>query len=184
MRNVFVDSACCRPAKDARIDERKLLSFSLAEGEGMKRRVLVAAASLALGACAQFSLVPNTEALNTPNVTAADCSAKGQQLDPATAQCVAPPVKPRIRARSAPPTPSTAALNAVEPGAEIDDSLRGETKLLSGLVGLVRANGYRCNAVSGVKPFSGGNGFKLSCDRFGYTYSIERRDGAWAVAAQ
>jgi hypothetical protein len=158
--------------------------FTLAEGDGMKRRVFVALVALALGACAPMLQLPNIGTLNTANVTAADCSAKGQQLDPATAQCVTAPPKPRVRAQSAPPSPSTSALSAVEPGAEIDDSLKGETKLLSGLVGLVRAKGYRCNAVSGVKPFSGGNGFKLSCDRFGYTYNIERRDGSWAVAAE
>jgi hypothetical protein len=121
--------------------------------------------------------------------SADDCSAPGQQNDASTERCVAAPPKATsqsAKARTHAATQSVTAMadtlgEPVEPGADIDSTLKDETKLISGLVGLVRAHGYRCDTISAVKTFSTSKGFKLACDRFGDKYDIKDRDGQLVV---
>jgi hypothetical protein len=103
----------------------------------------------------------------------------------------AKPTKPAVRVAKRAPTAATAGPGAdlgpaitVEPDAEIDDTLKGESKLVSGLIGLVRARGYQCGAVSAVKPSNAANGFDLACDHHRYKYAIEDSQGGWKITSK
>jgi hypothetical protein len=124
-----------------------------------------------------------------PRHSADECSARGQQIDASTERCAAVPPRAasrlaknrvRVAAQSATATADTLG-EPVEPDADIDNALKTETKLISGLVGLVRARGYRCDTISAVKTFSTSKGFKLACDRFGDKYDIKDRDGQLVI---
>jgi hypothetical protein len=142
---------------------------------------------LLTGGCGQLSYsVPD---FIQPHRSADECSARGQQIDASTEQCVAAPPKAasqsakaraRVAAQSVTAMAETLA-EPVEPDADIDRTLKDETKLISGLVGLVRAHGYRCDTISAVKTFSTSNGFKLACDRFSDKYDIRDRGGHLVV---
>lgn len=142
---------------------------------------------LLTGACGQSGYVlPD---FIQPHRSADECSARGQQIDASTERCVVAP--PKAAARSAKargrvaPQSATAMADTlgepVEPDADIDNALKDETKLISGLVGLVRAHGYRCDTISAVKPFGTSNGFKLACDRFNDKYDIKDRGGQMVI---
>lgn len=126
-----------------------------------------------------------------PHRSADECWARDQQIDASTGQCVAIPPKAASRsakARARVAAQSVTALadtlgEPVEPDADIDSTLKDETKLISGLVGLVRARGYRCDTISAVKTFSTSNGFKLACDRFSDKYDIKDRGGHLVITA-
>lgn len=117
------------------------------------------------------------------------CSARGQQIDPSTERCVAVPPKAASRPAKIPVRVTIQSATAmadtlgepVEPDADIDGALKHETKLISGLVGLVRARGYRCDTISAIKPFTVSNGFKLACDRFNDRYDIKDRGGQMVI---
>jgi hypothetical protein len=149
----------------------------------MLRLCCVAMLMLLTGACAQLGYsVPD---FLQPHRSVDECSAGEQQIDASTGRCVAVP--PKVASRSAKARVHVAAQSAtamadtlgepVEPDADIDNALRDETKLISGLVGLVRARGYRCDTISAIKTFSTSKGFKLACDRFGDKYDIKDRGG-------
>jgi hypothetical protein len=140
--------------------------------------------TLLTGACAQLGYsVPD---FIHPH--ADECSAR-EQIDASTERCVAVPPKAASRSAKAQARVATQSARAmadtlgepVEPGAEIDSALKDETKLISGLVGLVRAHGYRCDTISAVKPFSTSKGFKLACDGFGDKYDIRDRGGQLVI---
>jgi hypothetical protein len=153
----------------------------------MARFCCLAMLMLLVGACAQLGVPDFLQS----HPTAEDCTALGQQIDASTQRCVAVP--PKTAARSPKPRTRVAAQSAaaemdtvaepVEPDAQIDAALKNERKLISGLVGLVRAHGYHCDTISAVKPFSESNGFKLACDRFSNKYDIKDRGGRLVVTA-
>jgi hypothetical protein len=140
---------------------------------------------LLTGTCGQ----PGVTDFLQPHGSADECSAPGQKIDASTERCVAAPPKAasqsaKVRARVAPQSVTAMAdtlAEPVEPDADIDSTLKDETKLISGLVGLVRAHGYRCDTISAVKTFSSSKGFKLACDRFGDKYDIKDRGGQLVI---
>jgi hypothetical protein len=151
----------------------------------MVRVCCVGMLMLLTGACGQPSVLDFLQ----PHGSADECSAQGQQIDASTERCVAVPPKAASRSAKAQahvaPQSVTAMADTlgepVEPDADIDSTLKDETKLISGLVGLVRAHGYRCDTISAVKTFSTSKGFKLACDRFGDKYDIMDRGGQLVV---
>jgi hypothetical protein len=152
----------------------------------MVRVCCVAMLMLLIGACSQLGYsVPD---FIQPHRSADECSV-GQQIDARTDRCVAVPPRAasrlaknrmRVAAQSATAMADTLA-EPVEPDADIDNALKDETKLISGLVGLVRARGYRCDTISAVKTFSTSKGFKLACDRFSEKYDIKDRGGQLVI---
>ena len=150
----------------------------------MARHYWVMVLMLFLGACTQL-LQQN----GLVSSTAEECATQGKQLDQATGECLAKAstAKPRahVAARPTASGPGVDPVNAImEPDATLDDTLKDDTKLISGLVGLVRANSYRCDAISAVKPFDKLNGFRLACDHFRYKYAIEDRGGRWMITVE
>jgi hypothetical protein len=152
----------------------------------MGRYCCVLALLLVCSGCSSF--LPGLPGLSFAG-TDADCAAQGsQQPDPAskpcadaTQQAAKPPAKPRARTATT-ATEFQSHGVAVEPDAKIDGKLKGEVKLVSGLVGLVRARGYQCDTVSSIEAYNTDNGFRLACNHSGYRYEIENRSGDWAVA--
>lgn len=51
-------------------------------------------------------------------------------------------------------------------------------------VGLIRANGYRCDSISAVRPFLFSRGFTIVCNNFNYEYDISDKGGNWVVELQ
>jgi hypothetical protein len=144
----------------------------------MGRCCCVLALLLACGGCSDFP--PGAE-------TVQDCVAQGRQLDPdskqcadATPQAAKPSAKRHVRTAAAFQSHGI----AVEHGAKIDAKLKGEAKLVGGLVSLVKARGYQCDTISAIKPLSSDNGFNLACNHFGQRYEIENRSGDWVVSAK
>jgi hypothetical protein len=158
----------------------------------MARQGLVLGLALLTSGCIQSGFPIDLGSLVQSHPTVADCTAQGRQLNTTTEQCELAPEttaaqKPRVRevrspAPPASPAPSPNAGIAVEPGAAIDNTLKGETKLVNGLVRVVRARGYQCDAISAVKPYSTSNGFRLACDRSRNKYQIEPRNDGWSVS--
>jgi hypothetical protein len=149
----------------------------------MVRVCCVGMLMLLTGACGQ----PGVLDFSQPHGSADECSVQGQQIDASTERCVAVPPKAASRSAKAQAHVATQSVMAdtlgepVERDADIDSTLKDETKLISGLVGLVRAHGYRCDTISAVKTFSTSKGFKLACDRFGDKYDIMDRGGQLVV---
>jgi hypothetical protein len=146
------------------------------------RRFLIPALTIGIGACASHQ-----DAVRGPTgtrVTAADCAAESRKLDIASGKCV--PIKPiKLRSRAAPQlTPTSNRGAPIEAHAIIDDSLRGETKLMTDMIALLRSRGYHCDAISSARPFSTSNGFSLTCDHARYRYEIEANKGSWDIRAK
>jgi hypothetical protein len=141
----------------------------------MGRFCCVLALLLVCSGCSDFP--PSAE-------TDQDCAAQGRQLDPDSKQCVAQAAKSptKLHVRTAAAFQSHGV--AVERGAKIDAKLKGEVKLVGGLVSLVKARGYQCDTISAIKPFSTDDGFNLACNHFGQRYEIENRSGDWAVSVK
>lgn len=83
----------------------------------------------------------------------------------------APPVEPT-------PSPSphplaTPAGIPIEKDAVLFDDSGGSLDNIDKMARVVRANGYRCDSISGYRPFFFSNGFELNCNRFAYTYEFE-----------
>jgi hypothetical protein len=151
----------------------------------LMRRILVSVLTIGISSCAshQDAARHSTETRGT----AVDCAAESRKLD---IQCVligpfqgVASAKPRSRA-----APQLAPISIrgapIEPHAIIDDSLKGETKLMTDMVMLLRSRGYRCDAVSSARPFSTSNGFRLTCDHARYRYEIEPNKGNWDIRAK
>jgi outer membrane murein-binding lipoprotein Lpp len=147
----------------------------------MKRRGCVVMGAVLLSGCAQLVQQTGIGGVSTP-----DCPAQGKQLDPKTDQCVPKASAAKSRARVA--AKSSAAADPMhallEPDADLDATVKDDTRLISGLVGVVRANSYPCDAVSAVRPFENSNGFRLACDNFRYKYNIESKDGRWIITTR
>lgn len=153
----------------------------------MWRSILVATLTTAISACA-----PHQDTMRRsiePRVSAPDCAAEGRQFDEASRQCVAirpihraALIKPRTGADQSASAPNHGM--PIEPHATIDQSLQGETKLMSGMVALLRSHGYQCEAISSAKPFSTSDGFRLTCDHARHRYRIEANKGSWDIRAE
>jgi hypothetical protein len=134
-----------------------------------------------------LGLVGCAPLLQMTGVAATANCAQGQQLDQNTGQCVARPTppkpQPRIASR-APKSNESSVGKLLEPEAALDDTLKDDTKLLSGLVGVIRANSYPCDTVSALRQFEASNGFRLACDGFRHRYDIEDKGGRWIVTAK
>jgi hypothetical protein len=154
----------------------------------MARRILIPALAIGISACAshQDAVRGSTEA----RITATDCAAENRKLDRASGQCV--PIRPIQTAASIKPAPHAATQlppisirgAPIEPSAIIDDSLKGETKLMTDMIALLHSRGYRCSAISSAKPFRTSNGFSLTCDHARYRYEIEANRGNWDIRAK
>jgi hypothetical protein len=72
----------------------------------------------------------------------------------------------------------------IEVNAVISDELKGKIKLTNAAVLLVREATYKCDSVSGLRPFLFSYGLTLTCNRFRYSYSIEDRGGHWIVTVE
>jgi hypothetical protein len=158
----------------------------------MERLCWVAVLTLSVSACGPLLHRDGAGNSTPPYPTAADCALQGRQLDLNTEQCgVAPPPKAarssanaRMRVATQSSTTEPNAGITIEPDAVIDDTLKDETKLISGLVGLVKRHGYQCNTISAVKPISTSNGFKLACDHLRYKFDIKDEGGRWIITVE
>ena len=54
--------------------------------------------------------------------------------------------------------------------------------LLGSLASMVRIMGWRCDEISSARRLMLSKGFKISCNRFDYTYLIQDRGGNWTVS--
>ncbi len=72
----------------------------------------------------------------------------------------------------------------IESDATIYDEFKGNSELMNELVTLVKENDYRCDSISGVRPFIMSHGFALICNRFRYSYDIEDKGGHWKVTVK
>lgn len=53
--------------------------------------------------------------------------------------------------------------------------------LIDPAVGIIRANGWRCDSVSSLVPFVMSRGFSIVCNHFSYKYELEDRGGKWVA---
>ena len=75
--------------------------------------------------------------------------------------------------------------------AHADDSIKMEQDAVLGdritpaviypVVRYIRIFGYKCDSVSALRKFFRGRGFKVSCNRYSYSYEVEDRGGKWIV---
>jgi hypothetical protein len=150
----------------------------------MTRRILVPVLTIGISACAshQDAVRGSTQT----RITAADCAAESRKLDIASGRCVAirvASIKPQPRA--APQlTPTSNRGTPIESHAIIDDTLKGETKLMTDIIALLHSSGYHCDAISSARPLSTSNGFRLTCDHARYRYEIEANKGSWEIRAK
>lgn len=76
----------------------------------------------------------------------------------------------------------------IEPNAMISDTDDFPRATLLGLVdpavAMIRANGWRCDSISAVRPFMLSRGFTVVCNGFRYEYDISDRGGNWVVELQ
>ena len=146
------------------------------------RRILISALTISFSACAshQDAVHDSTET----RATAADCAAERGPLDIAFRQCVPiRSIKPRSRA-ALQLTPTSNHVARIESHAIIDDSLKGQTKLMTDMIALLRSRGYHCDAISSARPFTTSNGFRLTCDHARFRYEIEADEGSWDIRAK
>lgn len=76
------------------------------------------------------------------------------------------------------------AATPIEPNAVIDKGFTRTSEVIEELVGLVRANGYRCDSVSVARRMFAASGFVMLCNNARYEYEIEDKGGRWRVAVK
>ena len=76
------------------------------------------------------------------------------------------------------------AATPIEPNAVIDSGFTKTAQVIEELVGLVRANGYRCDSVSVARRMLMSSGFVLLCNSARYEYEIEDKGGRWRVTVK
>ncbi|MBB6411902.1 hypothetical protein [Mesorhizobium sangaii] len=54
--------------------------------------------------------------------------------------------------------------------------------LIEPAVGMIRANGWRCDSISAMLPFLMSRGFSVTCNHYSYTYNFEDKGGDWVVS--
>jgi hypothetical protein len=69
-----------------------------------------------------------------------------------------------------------------EPQAVISD--RVTTKQVDAMAEMVRVHGYKCDSISGARPWIMGHGFTLHCNSFRYEYEIQDKGGQWKVTVK
>jgi hypothetical protein len=153
--------------------------------DGVTPRVSILALMIGMAGCAPLHEEASHHSMET-RLAVADCASEGLRRDPASGRCVSIAAKPRVttlkpRAPGVDKPVTTASGVPIEPNASIDARLKDETKLMSGLVALLRSRGYPCGTLSSARPFSTSNGFKLACDRARYRYAIENDNGSWHI---
>jgi hypothetical protein len=55
---------------------------------------------------------------------------------------------------------------------------------LDHFVGAIRMAGYRCDSISVVQPYVFGRGYKMTCNRWRYTYDLEDKGGNLTVTVE
>jgi hypothetical protein len=73
-------------------------------------------------------------------------------------------------------TPSSSTPQTTTSTAELDME-----QFKSGLVGLVRLNGYECDKLTKWRPMRFSRGYEVSCD---YSYEVVDKRGRWVVTAK
>lgn len=68
----------------------------------------------------------------------------------------------------------------IEPDATISD-FENPRAVITELVGLVRAYGYRCDSVSHARPLFFKPGFEIQCNNLRYQYQVVDKGGRWVV---
>ena len=53
--------------------------------------------------------------------------------------------------------------------------------VLDELAGMIRLWGWRCDTISSARLLVFSTGYKVSCNRYRYTYLIQDRGGRWVV---
>jgi hypothetical protein len=59
----------------------------------------------------------------------------------------------------------------------------GMEQIKSGLVALVRLNGYKCDTLTKWRPMRFSRGYEVSCDLY-YSYEVEDKGGRWVVTVK
>jgi hypothetical protein len=75
-------------------------------------------------------------------------------------------------------TPSSSTPQTTTSTAELDME-----QFKSGLVALVRLNGYQCDTLTKWRPIRFSRGYEVSCDLY-YSYEVVDKDGRWVVTAK
>lgn len=65
----------------------------------------------------------------------------------------------------------------IEKGAQINEEMRENSKLLQSLARSVKHAGYRCDSISAAKPFVMTRGYTLNCNKSAYEYNIREHAG-------
>jgi hypothetical protein len=61
----------------------------------------------------------------------------------------------------------------IERDAEIQADIVGDSELINAVVGMVRGNGYTCDSLSTLYPFTFGTGYRVICNRWTLFYEVE-----------
>lgn len=70
----------------------------------------------------------------------------------------------------------------IESDAEIYDSFKGNAKLANAVAGMIRENGYRCDSISNLYPFTFGTGYRVTCNKWSLFYELEDQgNNNWLV---
>jgi hypothetical protein len=56
-------------------------------------------------------------------------------------------------------------------------------QIKSGLVALVRLNGYKCDTLTKWRPMRFSRGYEVYCDLY-YSYDVEDKNGRWVVTVK
>jgi hypothetical protein len=159
--------------------------------------------ALMLSACALPSLSGGSNFMSAMHPTQEFCSSRGLTLDAATKQCVAPPpppAQPPHVAQSQPVVPQPppqpprpvppqqhqrdAESVPIEPDASISPKLAQDSDQMTEFAHFVRASGYRCDSISGLRPLQTSQGFKLACNHSAYKYDIQDKEGRSIVTVE
>lgn len=65
---------------------------------------------------------------------------------------------------------------------ETIENLPNRQEVLDALAAMVEIRGWRCDSISSARTLLLSRGFKISCNRFDYTYLIRDRGGNWIVS--
>jgi hypothetical protein len=71
----------------------------------------------------------------------------------------------------------------VRAGSQTPFSASSPEQIKSGLVALIRLNGYQCDTLTKWRPIRFSRGYEVSCDLY-YSYEVVDKDGRWVVTAK
>jgi hypothetical protein len=70
----------------------------------------------------------------------------------------------------------------IENDAEIFTDYVGNKKLFAAIQGMIKGNGYRCDSLSNLYPFTFGQGYRVSCNHWSLSYELEDQgNNNWLV---